>query len=113
MMLEDGQMQPADIVALLTKVYVFDNASAVVVLQHRETETSTFPPARDGDGWKIGQHWTRRPARKLPSGAVRHCRRPIASSILPCAQFNYCLRHNVATFNPFVRCKIGPRPLLV
>ncbi len=55
MMLEDGQMQPADMVALVTKVYVFDNASAVVVLQHSDTETSTFPLAQDGDGWKIGQ----------------------------------------------------------
>jgi hypothetical protein len=55
MMLEDGQKQPADVVAVLSKVYVFDNDSAVVVLKHSETETSTFPLARDSGTWKMGE----------------------------------------------------------
>jgi hypothetical protein len=55
MMLEGGQRQPADLIALLTKVYVFDNESAVVVLRHGETETSTFPLKQDNGTWKMGQ----------------------------------------------------------
>jgi len=55
MMFEDGQKQPADILAALTKIYLFDNGTAIAVLQHSETETSTFPLADDNGTWKMGQ----------------------------------------------------------
>jgi hypothetical protein len=55
MMFEDGQRQPADLLALITKIYVFDNGTAVAVLQHSDTETSTFPLKQDNGIWKLGQ----------------------------------------------------------
>lgn len=55
MMFEDGQKQPADILAALTKIYLFDDGTAVVVLQHGENETSTFPLAQDSGTWKMGR----------------------------------------------------------
>ncbi len=55
MMLDGGQRKPEDMLALLTKVYVYDNGSAVVVLKHSDTETSTFPLTQDDGAWKMGQ----------------------------------------------------------
>jgi hypothetical protein len=55
MMFEDGQKQPADILAALTKIYLFDDGTAVDVLQHGENETSTFPLAQDSGTWKMGR----------------------------------------------------------
>ena len=52
-MMFEGGKQPADVLALVTKVYVFDDG--VAVLRHSETETSTFPLMQDNGTWKMGE----------------------------------------------------------
>jgi hypothetical protein len=54
-MMFEGGKQPADVLALLTKIYVFDDDVAVAVLQHGENETSTFPLMQDNGTWKMGR----------------------------------------------------------
>jgi hypothetical protein len=54
MMFGDGS-DAAGVLADLTKVYVFDDGSAVVVLQHGDSGTTTFPMADDNGTWKMGQ----------------------------------------------------------
>lgn len=56
MMLDEGRRKPEDLLALITRVYVYDNGSAVAVLKHSDTETSTFPLTQQANGgWKMGQ----------------------------------------------------------
>lgn len=54
-MMFDSAENTDGVLANLSKVYVFDNGSAVVVLQHGEGGTTTFPLRDDGGTWKMGQ----------------------------------------------------------
>ena len=46
---------PDEVLAKLSKVYVFDNDTAVVVLTYSPESVSTFPMAFRGGAWKMGQ----------------------------------------------------------